>query len=152
GVREAPGAPTTELLVRALAGTHLLLVLDNSEHLLDGCVRVVDALLRGGGDTVRVLVTGREPLGLTGEVTWRIPPLGFPPEGQDGAEQIAGFDAVRLFVERARAARPGFTLDGDTAPAVARICRRLDGIPLALELAAARVRTMGVGRIAAGLD
>src|SRR4030095_17174132 len=116
GVRERPGVPTTELLARALAGVRLLLVLDNSEHLLDGCARLVDDVIRGG-DGASILVTGREPLGLAGEVTWRIPPLALTPEGEDDAQRIAGCDAVRLFVERARAARPGVGLDGDTAPA-----------------------------------
>ncbi len=151
GVRETPGVPTDELLARALGDLRLLLVLDNSEHLLDGCARLVEALLRGGA-SVRVLATGREPLAVAGEVTWRIPPLALPPEHEHDPERLAAFDAVRLFVERARAARPEFALDGDSAPAVGRLCRRLDGIPLALELAAARVRTMTVQRLAAGLD
>ena len=151
GVREAAGVAAIDLLPRALAGARMLIVLDNCEHLLDGCARVTDALMRAGVG-VSVLATGREPLGVPGEVTWRIPPLALPPEGERDPERLGVFDSVRLFVERARAGRPGFRLDAGSAPAVARICRRLDGLPLALELAAARVRALSVERLADGLD
>src|SRR5437867_2091368 len=151
GVREAAGAPAIDLLARALADARMLVVLDNCEHLLEDCARVVEALVRAGSG-VSVLTTGREPLGVTGEVTWRIPPLALPPEGERDSERLGAYDSVRLFVERARAARPGFRLDAASAPVVARICRRLDGLPLALELAAARVRALSVERLADGLD
>jgi predicted ATPase len=99
-----------------------------------------------------VLATTREPLGAQGEITWRIPPLGLPPEEERDAEQILRYDAARLFVERASAADSGFRLEAGTASIVCRICRRLDGLPLALELAAARVRTLSPERLADGLD
>src|SRR5439155_13636729 len=151
GVREAAGAPAIDLLGHALADSPMLVVLDNCEHLLDDCARVAEALVRAGPG-VSVLATGREPLGVTGEVTWRIPPLALPPEGERDSERLGAYDSVRLFGERARAARPGFRLDAASAPVVARICRRLDGLPLALELAAARVRGLSVERLADGLD
>src|SRR5437867_8623221 len=151
GVREAAGVAAIDLLGRALAESRMLVVLDNCEHLLEDCARVAEALMRAGRG-VSVLATGREPLGVTGEVTWRIPPLALPPEGERDSERLGAYDSVCLFVERARAARPGFRLDAGSAPVVARICRRLDGLPLALELAAARVRALSVERLADGLD
>ena len=151
GVREAAGVAAIDLLGRALAESRMLVVLDNCEHLLEDCARVAEALMRAGRG-VSVLATGREPLGVTGEVTWRIPPLALPPEGERDSERLGAYDSVCLFVERARAARPGFRLDAGSAPVVTRICRRLDGLPLALELAAARVRTLSVERLADGLD
>jgi predicted ATPase len=128
----------------------MLVVLDNCEHLLDGSARVAEALVPGGG--LHVLATSREPLGAAGETVWRIPPLALPPASEADPERLRTFDAVRLFVERAASAVPAFRLDAETAPAVAHICQRLDGLPLALELAAARVRTLSVGRLADGLD
>src|SRR5262249_22613846 len=150
-VREVSGVATADLLARSLADVNLLVVLDNCEHVLTGCAPVV-AALRATGDAMRVLATGREALGVPGEVTWRIPPLTLPPDDQRDPERLLDFDAVRLFVARASAANPEFRLDGATGPVVAQICRRLDGIPLALELAAARVRAMTVQRLASGLD
>ncbi|TMA31928.1 MAG: adenylate/guanylate cyclase domain-containing protein, partial [Deltaproteobacteria bacterium] len=151
GLREVPGAATMDLLTRALAETRTLIVLDNCEHLLDACAQATDALLRAAPH-IRVLATAREPLGVAGEVTWRIPPLALPPEGERDLERVGAFDAVRLFVARARAAAPTFRLAADNATTVARICRRLDGLPLALELAAARVRALSVDRLADALD
>jgi predicted ATPase/class 3 adenylate cyclase/DNA-binding CsgD family transcriptional regulator len=151
GVQEAPGVPVFDLLAQVLAEARLLVVLDNCEHLLDGSARVAEALVRGGSGP-RVLVTSREPLGAAGETVWRIPPLALPPAGEADPSRLSAFDAVQLFVERAAATEPGFRLDADTAPAVAHICQRLDGLPLALELAAARVRTLSVRRLADGLD
>jgi len=151
GVREVARVATTEVLARALADAELLVVLDNCEHVLAGCAAVV-AALQAAGDAMRVLATGREALGVPGEVTWRIPALSLPPDDQRDPERLLEFDAVHLFVARAAAANPEFRLDAASAPAVAQICRRLDGIPLALELAAARVRAMTVQRLAVGLD
>ncbi|HTO05776.1 MAG TPA: LuxR C-terminal-related transcriptional regulator [Myxococcota bacterium] len=151
GLVETPGATAVDVLTQRLAKADLLVVLDNCEHLLTACAELADALLRAGPE-VRVLATAREPLGVAGEVMWRIPSLSVPAEDERALERIAAADAVQLFVERARASRPDFALDPANAPFVAGICRRLDGIPLALELAAARVRALSVDRLATGLD
>jgi predicted ATPase/DNA-binding SARP family transcriptional activator len=144
----------------------LLLVLDNCEHLVGACAELAGRLLRAGPG-LRVLATSREVLGVPGEAVWPVPPLAVPdaldddarggptPPGPDGdgaaTEALAGYDAVRLFVERATAADPGFTLDAASGPVVAELCRRLDGLPLAIELAAARVRALPVTEVAARL-
>jgi predicted ATPase/transcriptional regulator with XRE-family HTH domain len=156
GVREEPGRLLAETLVAALAPRPALLLLDNCEHVVGGCAELVEVLLAGCPD-LQVLATSREPLGVLGESVWPVPPLTLPeaqPEAVDreAVERLGESAAVRLFVERARAARPDFALTEGTAPAVAEICRRLDGIPLALELAAARVRVLGVAQLAARLD
>jgi len=151
GLLETPGATALQVLSSRLAKAEVLLVLDNCEHLLGACAELAEAMVRAGPG-VRVLATSREPLGAAGESMWRIPSLGTAPEDERSVEQIAGYDAVKLFVERARASRPDFSLDDANAPLVARICRRLDGIPLALELAAARLRALSLERLADGLD
>jgi predicted ATPase/class 3 adenylate cyclase/DNA-binding CsgD family transcriptional regulator len=125
-------------LMGFVAGRHVLVVLDNCEHLLDATSALAVALLRHG-PAVAVLVTSREPLGAVGEVTWRVPSLSVEDE------------AVELFVDRARRVRPNFAVTDDTALAVAEICRRLDGVPLAIELAAARMRVLSPGEVAASL-
>lgn len=152
GVRESPAAPTVELLVAALAPSNLLLVLDNCEHLVEACALLVDRLLRSCR-ALTVLATSREALGVAGEQAWLVPPLGLPPEG-DGVsvEEALAAPAVELFVERARAVRPGFALSDGDAAAVAQICRRLDGLPLALELAAARIKVLAPRDLAQRLD
>jgi predicted ATPase len=139
-------------LARQLAELRLLLVLDNCEHLLDACARLAAAVLRACPDVV-VLATSREPLRVGGEVTWRTPSLALP-DLQDlpSLDRLAELESVRLFVERARDAAPGFVLDERTAPAVAEICVRLDGMPLALELAAARSSALAPAQLAARLD
>jgi predicted ATPase len=152
GVPEQPGRPIVETLARHLRSRALLLVLDNCEHLLDACSSLVDSLLRACPD-LRVLATSREPLDLLGEVAWRLPSLSLPePDSQPSVESLLEFDAIRLFVERARASQPGFDLDNANAALVARVCRRLDGIPLAIELAAARLRALSLEQISARLD
>ncbi len=151
GAHEAPGVPALDILARHLAASDLLVVLDNCEHLLGASAEIADAALRSGS-RVRVLATSREPLGVAGETSWRIPSLALPPVGETDLERLAASDAVRLFVARAHAARDDFRLDAASAPHVAHICRRLDAIPLALELAAARVRTLSLERLADGLD
>jgi predicted ATPase/class 3 adenylate cyclase len=151
GVRETAEQPTTATLAAALGPKRLLLVFDNCEHLIEPCARVADALLRSCAG-LRVLATSRERLGVAGEVTWRVPSLAVPGSAEDRFEDVARSEAVRLFVERARDVVPSFRLTESNAGAVARICRRLDGIPLALELAAARVRVLSVVEIAARLD
>ncbi len=135
-----------------LGARRLLLVLDNCEHLLDECARAATYLLMNCPSLV-VLVTSREPLGIGGEWVLRVPPLRLPGlEGPLDVERLLDHDGIRLFVERARAAEPSFRLTDVTAPSVVEICRKLDGMPLALELAARRVRGMGVAYLAARLD
>jgi predicted ATPase/class 3 adenylate cyclase len=128
----------------------MLLLLDNCEHLVDSVATLCEAILRRCPEVV-VLTTSREPLAVGGEVVWRVPPLGLPP-ADHRPEAMAAFDSVALFRERVRAADAEFALTADNAPAVARICRRLDGIPLAIELAAARVRILSPEQIADRLD
>jgi predicted ATPase len=126
-------------------------VLDNCEHLLVDCAQTAEALLHAC-QQVTVLATSRAPLGVAGETTWRVPSLSLPAELRtEPVEAIAQSDAVRLFIDRALKVRPNFTVDAENAPAIAQICHDLDGIPLAIELAAARVRVLGVEQIAAGL-
>ncbi|MGP4023114.1 BTAD domain-containing putative transcriptional regulator [Actinomadura sp. 3N407] len=134
-------------LAEALRGRRLLLVLDNCEHLIEAVAELVDLLLRAAPE-LRVLATSQESLAMPGETLYAVPPLELPVPGTDPGE--AG--SVRLFAARAAAAAPGFVLDEVSAPSVATICRRLDGLPLALELAAARVRTLGVRGVADRLD
>ncbi|TDE10626.1 BTAD domain-containing putative transcriptional regulator [Jiangella asiatica] len=150
---QAFGATTedaTGRLVAALRTRTALLVLDNCEHVIGAAATLADRLL-GECPDLRILATSREPLGITGEAVWPVEPLRLPPEHVDGADLLR-FDAIRLLVDRARAVRPGFTVTDADAPAVARICRALDGMPLAIELAAARLRTMTVEQLAARLD
>jgi predicted ATPase len=141
-----------ESLAERVEHRSMLLVLDNCEHLLDECADVVDALTRRCA-AMHVLATSRQVLGVPGEVVWRVPSMAIPPDRDlPPIDALSEFDGVRLFCERAARGRPGFTLSPDNATAVATICRRVDGIPLALELAAARVRNMGVEEILRGLD
>ena len=138
-------------IASAISTKRLLLVLDNCEHLVDPSARMAQALLRASPG-VSLLITSREPLRVEGEYVYRVLPLAMPPEGTDMEEDVFRYDAVRLFVTRARAAEPRFTPDARIAPAVAAIARRLDGMPLAIELAAACVPSFGVDGIAARLD
>ncbi|GLX07695.1 BTAD domain-containing putative transcriptional regulator [Microbispora sp. NBRC 16548] len=147
--RQDPPDPD-ERLVASLAGRELLLVLDNCEHVIDAAAGLTELILRRCPG-VRVLATSREPLGVPGETLAPIPPLGLPPEGVTSGE-AGEYPAVRLLVDRARAVSPGFALDEHTTPHVVTICRRLDGMPLAIELAAARIRALGPERLAARLD
>jgi predicted ATPase/class 3 adenylate cyclase/DNA-binding CsgD family transcriptional regulator len=138
GLPDQPGRSTMDTLLRFVRDRQMLVVLDNCEHLLDASAELVAALL-GAGPGLTVLATSREPIGVAGEVSWRVPSLSLADE------------AIELFVDRARRARPDFAVDDDNAPAVGEICRRLDGMPLAIELAAARVRALSVGEILEGL-
>ncbi len=152
GVREEAGRPVESTVVDHLRSKRALLVLDNCEHLIDACARLADALLRACPD-VKILASSREPLGLTGEVAFRVPPLSVPdPRQVPPLAALTEYEAVRLFVDRAAAAKPDFTLTEASAAPLAQVCQRLDGIPLAIELAAARVRTLSVPQIAAHLD
>jgi predicted ATPase len=150
-VQALSGQPLAAALVDVLAPRRLLLVLDNCEHVLGASAALVDALLRGAPQ-LTVVATSREPLRVAGEVVFRVPALGIPdPEHLPAAGDLLRFEAVRLFVERAAETSPGFALDGENAADVARICFRLDGLPLALELAAARL-ALGPAAIAERLD
>lgn len=158
GVRESPDRSLIDQLVAALQSRSLLIVLDNCEHLLagaggePGCAPVVERLLQSCAE-LRILATSREPLNVGGETTYRLPSLAVPPEGEPlSPARLAQVEAVQLFLDRCQAAMPSFTLTEANAPAVAQICRRLDGIPLAIELAAARVRVLPVEQISERLD
>jgi predicted ATPase/DNA-binding SARP family transcriptional activator len=135
----------------AVARDTTLILLDNCEHLLDAASSLARALLEAGPG-VKVLATSREPLQVPGEVVYDVPPMSFPGEGHLAPAPLRAFDSIRLFEERASLVRPSFALDGATADAVARICRRLDGIPLAIELAAGRAGSLGPESIADHLD
>jgi predicted ATPase len=151
-VRALPGQPVAEAVADVLAGGESLLVLDSCEHVLGAIAALADMLLRRV-PRLRILATTREPLRVTGEVVFRVPSLAIPdPEQPQTSEELGHYESVRLFVERAAAAAPAFELDDETAASVARICSRLDGLPLALELAAARLGALGAGTIAERLD
>jgi predicted ATPase/DNA-binding CsgD family transcriptional regulator len=149
GVRDLPGPSQAEALARVLARQQLLLVLDNCEHLIGAAAELCAGLLQVCDD-VRVLATSREPLRLAGETRYRLGPLALP--GADDLADGARAEAVVLFADRARSVDAGFVLDGRTGPAVAAIVARLDGMPLAIELAAARVEALGVGQLLDRLD
>jgi predicted ATPase/DNA-binding CsgD family transcriptional regulator len=148
GVRDLPGVPAADALGRVLARQQLLLVLDNCEHVIGAAAGLCAGLL-AAADDVRVLATSREPLRVAGEARYRLAPLALP--GPDDAAD-AGCEAVVLFVDRARRADAHFTLAGETGPAVARLVTRLDGMPLAIELAAARVEALGVAQLLDRID
>jgi non-specific serine/threonine protein kinase len=170
-IREKPGEPLVQSLIGALQNRSLLLLLDNCEHLITACSGTAVSLLRAC-PRLRILATSREALGVMGEVNYPVSSLAFPSGGEgkqkkdtgdlpvgaarsarlEEAGQILQFEAVRLFVERAMTVLPTFQLNAWNAPAVAQVCRRLEGLPLAIELAAAQVRMMSVEQIAARLD
>jgi predicted ATPase/DNA-binding CsgD family transcriptional regulator len=149
GVREQPGLSLTESLAAVIGGRHVLLVLDNCEHVIDAAAGLCDRLLRAGND-LRVLATSREPLEVAGEARFPLPPLPVPASAE--AAGLAACESVALFAERAGQADPDFTLTPASGPAVATIVQRLDGMPLAIELAAAQLDTLGLGQLVAGLD
>src|SRR6185437_13663208 len=148
GIREQPGTPLAGALARVLAGQQLLLVLDNCEHVI-GAAAELCARLLAACDDVRVLATSREPLAVAGEARYRLGPLGLPGPGDPEA---GGSEAVALFADRARQVDARFVLDGQSGPVVAGLVTRLDGMPLAIELAAARVEALGVTQLADRLD
>lgn len=149
GQRTAPRDPLSRV-VEVLSSGPALLVVDNCEHLVEGAAQFVEHLLVRCPE-LRVLATSREALAVTGEVAYPVRPLPRP-DPEAALDQVAAADSVRLLVDRAAAARPGFRLDESTRGAVVEVCRRLDGLPLAIELAAARLRTMTVEQLAARLD
>ncbi|HSH77655.1 MAG TPA: tetratricopeptide repeat protein [Herpetosiphonaceae bacterium] len=149
---ETPGLAPIERLGAFLQTRHLLLVLDNCEHVIEECARIV-AFLLARGPRLALLATSREPLAISGEAVLRVPPLRLPDPTQPVAwASLLRYDAVRLFVERAHAVEPSFQLTASNAGAVVEICRRLDGIPLALELASARTNVLTVQEVAARLN
>ena len=149
GVRDQAGMPVAEALSRVLARKQLLLVLDNCEHLLAAAAKLARELLLAADD-VRILATSREPLCIVGEARYRLPPLTVPlPGDPDG---IANSEAIALFADRARRVDAHFALGPETGPLAARVVTRLDGIPLAIELAAARVEALGLVQLVDGLD
>ncbi len=152
GVREVPDRSLTESVAEYLAPRRSLVILDNCEHLVYGCAALADALLSTCA-YLKILATSREPLRVAGESTWMVPSLSLPdPQWRPTGEQLASYEAIRLFVERAQEANAGFSLTERNAPVVARLCRSLDGIPLAIELAAVRVRALTVEQISERLE
>jgi predicted ATPase/DNA-binding CsgD family transcriptional regulator len=153
GVVEAPDRPVLDTLVEALRTRELLLILDNCEHVLEACRGVAHAIARNC-PKVRLLATSREPLGVDGEYLYRVPSLSLPTSADlaHGGQGAKDCEAVRLFVDRAAAHQPKFRLDESNMAATASICSQLDGIPLAIELAAARLRSLAVADIENRLD
>lgn len=157
GVRETSDGTLTDALSNYLQSKNLLLILDNCEHLLPGCAQMVNTLLLSAPG-LHILVTSREPLDVLGESTWLVPSLSMPDRkrplrnGEDLPSKLMQYDAIQLFVERAASVLPSFTLTQQNVAGVVQICQRLDGIPLAIELAVARIQVLTVGQIAARLD
>src|SRR5258706_1386004 len=151
GLTHVAGTASPERIAGAIRAKRLLLVIDNCEHVIDAAAGMAETLLRAG-PSVSLLATSPEPLRGSGEHIYRVPPLGWPAEGNQDIEDVFTHGAVRLFASRAHAAEPRYVADGRVAAATAAICRRLDGIPLAIELAATRIAGFGVAGVAARLD
>lgn len=152
GVRERSGEPILDSLITRLEPRHLLLVLDNCEHLIDASASLVAALLTAC-PMVRVLATSREPLRVQGEITWRVASLAFPdPRRRPALDEVVPSPAAQLFTARAHAVQRAFELTAENAQVVAEVCARLDGLPLAIELAAAQMRVLGVEQLRDRLD
>ncbi|HSL46763.1 MAG TPA: adenylate/guanylate cyclase domain-containing protein [Anaerolineales bacterium] len=148
GLRDEPQRPVIDMLCDYLHKKKTLIILDNCEHLVDACARMADRILRAAPGT-RILASSREALGIGGEVTYRVPSLGLPDLSHlPQVESLNQYEAVKLFIDRAMAAAPSFKVTNDNAPALAQICHHLDGIPLAIELAAAKVHVLSVEQIA----
>src|SRR5712691_8327788 len=152
GLREQPGRTCIESLIHALASQHLLLLLDNCEHLVSACAALVSTLLRSCPQ-LHIIATSRESLRLDGEAVWLVPPLALPNlQRLPDLGTLAHYDAIRLFIDRATHAQPTFTLTQQNAFSVTALCHRLDGIPLALEMAAAWVKVLSLEQIVSRLD
>jgi predicted ATPase/class 3 adenylate cyclase len=156
-VRQEPNRLLATTLASYLRSKNLLLIFDNCEHVVTACARLAETLLRTCPH-LRILASSREPLGIAGEKAWSLPALSMPDRwrdivgGPDAIERLTQYEAVRLFIERAIVARPAFSLTNENAPLIAQICWRLDGLPLAIELAAARTRVLTLQQIAERLD
>jgi predicted ATPase len=151
GVKEDAGRPVVEALIRFVRDRRILIILDNCEHLMQACADLAKQMLQAGPN-VKILASSREQLRVAGEVNYPLPALAVPERHESvAAEDLAKYEAVRLFVDRAVAAQPAFALTPQNGARVADICRRLDGIPLAIELAAVRVRGLSIEQIAARL-
>jgi predicted ATPase/class 3 adenylate cyclase len=146
-----PGRPVLEALLDALVLQDVLIVLDNCEHLIGGCAKTAEAIMRRC-PKVHLLATSREPLGIGGETIYRVPSLSLPGPGDPGSWSPGSSDAVALFADRARAGGVALSADEQVGPLVVSVCRRLDGMPLAIELAAARLRSMSLAELAGRLD
>src|SRR5215467_5679989 len=151
GLELVSGVVSPERIAAALGSKHVMLVLDNCEHVIDAAAKMVEAVLHAN-PAARVIATSREPIRAESEQLYRVPPLAVPTEGSQALQDVLRHGAVALFVARAQAADPHFAPDQQTAAAISSICRQLDGIPLAIELAAARASTLGVQSLAARLD
>lgn len=151
GIRVEGAASAEQALVASLAGERLLLVLDNCEHVVEECARVAQQLLAGCAG-LRILATSREALGVAGERSWLVPPMALPAPGAADIDALARTESVRLFVERAQEVSRTFVLTAANVEAVVRICRRLDGLPLAIELAAARIAVLTPAQVAERLE
>jgi predicted ATPase/class 3 adenylate cyclase/DNA-binding CsgD family transcriptional regulator len=152
GLRDEPQRPVIDMLCDYLSRKKMLLILDNCEHLVDACAKMADRILHAAPD-VRIFASSRESLGIGGEVTYRVPSLGLPDiEHLPPIESLSQYEAVRLFIDRSTSAVPSFTVTNANAPALAQVCHRLDGIPLAIELAAAKIRVLSVEQISKRLD
>jgi len=151
GLRELQGMALIDVVANYLRAKHLLLIFDNCEHLLETCANLADRLLRAS-QHVKIIATSREAFGIDGETIFRVPSLNLPDPDTASLEAVAACEAAQLFIERAAAVSPKFSISDNNAAAIGQICRRLDGIPLALELAAARVTVLSPGQIASRLD
>jgi predicted ATPase/class 3 adenylate cyclase len=151
GIAAQPGRPALETLLDALGPQDVLILLDNCEHVIDACAKIADAILRRCPRT-HLVATSREPLGIDGETTYRVPPLSLPGPGDGGPLTSGSSDAVTLFVERAKERGVNLPVDDETAALMVSICARLDGMPLAIELAAARLRSLSLGALHDRLD
>lgn len=151
-IRETPGQPVLATLTTVLRTSKRLLVLDNCEHLIDACARLAETLLRACAD-LRILATSREPLHILGETLYRVPSLALPEQNAILAvDEAQSYDAIHLFVDRATTIQPSFQVTEEVLPSIVAICRRLDGMPLAIELAASRVSMLSVAEIEARLQ
>ena len=151
GVREQRGMPLLDIILNFLRAKNLLLILDNCEHVVDASAQLAEQFLRISPN-IKIIASSREALGINGETVYRVPSLSLPDQAKVTPEALEEFESIQLFVERAQAANPNFNLTENNASSIAQICRRLDGIPLALELAAARVKVFSAGQIATRLD
>ena len=152
GLRDEPQRPVIDMLCDYLREKKMLILLDNCEHLVDACAQMANKILQIAPN-VRILASSREALGIAGEVTYRVPSLGLPDMNHlPPVESLGQYEAVKLFIDRATSAIPSFTVTNDNAPSLAQICHRLDGIPLAIELAATKIRVLSVEQIAMRLD